>query len=110
VTIQKADTEPTRTQAPDPGDATLAEVTGFIRDVIGEDYVASLDITMDTKFQEDLDMESIEFVELADRIRVRYGGAVDLVGFLAEVDIDILIEITVGDVVRLINDSLYRRG
>ncbi|MBL7494743.1 acyl carrier protein [Frankia sp. CNm7] len=84
----------------------LGEVAEMLREVIGEEYVVDMEITMDTSFNEDLELESIEFVTLADRMRVTYGDMVDFVGFLAEMDVDRVINMRVGEVVRFIADSL----
>ncbi|MDT3440036.1 MULTISPECIES: acyl carrier protein [Pseudofrankia] len=84
----------------------LGEIAEMLRDVIGEEYVVDMEITMDTSFNEDLELESIEFVTLADRMRVTYGDQVDFVGFLAEMDVDRVINMRVGEVVHFIADSL----
>lgn len=91
---------------PDLERSVLAEVTTMIHDVVGQEYADDLDITMDTTFQDDIDLESIEFVALADKIRLSYGSSVDLVGFLATMDVDDVIALSVGDVVRLIADGV----
>ncbi len=80
----------------------LAEVADMLRDVIGEEYVVDMEITMDTSFNTDLEMESIEFVTLAEAMRERYGDMVDFVGFLAEMDVDQVINMEVGEVVEFI--------
>ncbi|SNQ49809.1 NADH:flavin oxidoreductase [Frankia canadensis] len=84
----------------------LGEVSEDLRDVIGEEYAVDMEITMETTFSHDLELESIEFVALADRLRERYGAAVDFVGFLATMDVDQVINMRVGEVVRFIVDSL----
>lgn len=84
----------------------LAEMTDMLRTVIGEEYVADMEITLDTSFNEDLELESIEFVTLADSMRERYGDSVDFVGFLAEMDVDQVINMRVGEVVCFISDCL----
>jgi len=84
----------------------LGEVAEMLREVIGEEYVVDMEITMDTSFNEDLELESIEFVTLADRMRGSYGEQVDFVGFLAEMDVDRVINMQVGEVVHFIADSL----
>ncbi|ABD10312.1 hypothetical protein ThrDRAFT_01742 [Frankia casuarinae] len=103
---------------PDPDDRTdavtraeaeariLGEVTELLREVIGEEYVVDMEITMATSFNQDLELESIEFVALADRLRGRYGEAVDFVGLLADMDVDQVINMRVGEVVHFIVDSL----
>ena len=88
----------------------LGEIAAMLRDVIGEEYVVDMEITMDTTFNEDLELESIEFVTLADRMRLTYGDAVDFVGFLAEMDVDKVIRMRVGEVVHFIAGSLRTHG
>ncbi|CAO5153740.1 acyl carrier protein [Frankia sp. AiPs1] len=83
----------------------LGEIIEDVRDVIGEEYAFDMEITMETSFGDDLELESIEFVALADRLRERYGDAVDFVGFLATRDVDQVINMRVGEVVEFVVDS-----
>lgn len=78
----------------------LAEVTRMLVEIIGEDYLLDLNIGMDTYFDADLELESIEFVRLAAKLTEQYGERVDFVAFLADRKIDEIITLTVGDVVR----------
>ncbi|OAA26039.1 acyl carrier protein [Frankia sp. EI5c] len=87
-------------------DQVLTEVAEILRDVIGEEYIVDMSIGMETSFNEDLELESIEFVTFADRLRETYGENVDFVGFLAEMDIDRVINMRVGEVVGFIVDSI----
>jgi acyl carrier protein len=84
----------------------LADVTGMIHEVIGEEYIVDMDIAMDTLFNRDLEMESIEFVTLAEVMRERYGDTVDFVGFLAEMNVDQVVNMAVGEVVEFIAGCL----
>jgi len=87
-------------------DVVFTEIDGMLRQVLAELGVDDVEITEQTSFNEDLELESIEFVTLADRMRVTYGDKVDFVGFLAEMDVDKVINMQVGEVVRFIADSL----
>ena len=51
-------------------------------------------------------MESIEFVKLGSRLTERYGGAIDFAGWLADKDLDEIIEMRVGTVVTYILEAL----
>lgn len=84
----------------------LDEVILILRDVIGEEYIVDMEISPETSFSEDLELESIEFVTFADRLRTRYGERVDFVGFLSDMDVDQVINMRVGEVIRFIVDSL----
>jgi acyl carrier protein len=77
----------------------LADITKMLAEVIGEDYLLDVDVTMDTAFSGDLELESIEFVALAGLMKEHYGTAVDFVGFLADKNLHEIIALRVGQVV-----------
>ncbi|MGH3770089.1 MAG: acyl carrier protein [Pseudonocardiaceae bacterium] len=85
-----------------PDQQILAEVRVMLTEIIGVEYALSLDIGMDTSFDADLELESIEFVKLAVMLTERYGDRVDFVGFLATKELDEIIEMTVGELVSYI--------
>ena len=84
--------------APSSGEV-LEVVRTMIADVIGEDYVDEIDITLDTAFYDDLDIESIEFVALGEALEERYGERVDFPAWIATMEVDDIIAMTVGDLV-----------
>ena len=77
----------------------LDQVVRMIVEVVGEEVLLGIEVTPDTTFSDDLGLESIEFVALADRLRERYGDRVDLVAFLGDMDIDEIMAMTVGRLV-----------
>lgn len=81
---------------------TLGTVAGFIREVIGQEWIADHPITMETEFNKDLELESIEFVALAEHLQERYGSDVDFVGWLSEKEFEEIVELKVGDIVEYI--------
>lgn len=102
---------PTPTRAPAPAPAQL-EVLDVVRsllvDVIGPEYVVGLSIDVDTSFDVDLELESLEFVALAERLVQHYGDRVDFVAWLATKELDEIIALTVGDLVRFVVDATTR--
>lgn len=81
-------------------EATVLDVVrSLIAEVIGEEYLLDLEIGMATSFEDDLEMESIEFVKLGARLTQHYGGKVEFAAFLADLDLDEIIEMRVGTVV-----------
>jgi acyl carrier protein len=70
--------------------------------VIGDPDLLHTPITMDTTFGADLELESIEFVALADRLRTEFGDRVNFVAFLSDKNVDDMVSLTVGDVVRYV--------
>ncbi|MFJ9412878.1 phosphopantetheine-binding protein [Streptomyces sp. NPDC101227] len=86
-----ADRQPDRTRR------ILDEITDMLVTVCGDELLVVGEITPTTTFNDDLALESIEFVALAEQLQRRYGTAVDLLGFLAEKDIDQILAMTVGE-------------
>ncbi|MEU9301984.1 acyl carrier protein [Streptomyces sp. NPDC048269] len=90
----------------------LAEITGMLVEIVGDEYLLAEEVTMKTTFNEDLALESIEFVALAELLHQRYGAEVDLMGFLAEKDMDAILAMSVGELVthigRITHASLAR--
>ena len=80
----------------------LTEVRVMLIEIIGDEYALGLDIGMNTSFDADLELESIEFVKLATMLAQRYGDRVDFVAFLATKELDEIMDMTVGEVVTFI--------
>jgi acyl carrier protein len=91
-------------------DAILAYMKRHLGAVIGDPELLHTDITMNTTFGGDLELESIEFVALADRLRTEFGERVNFVAFLAEKHVDDIVSLTVGDVVRYVATRLHEDG
>jgi len=83
----------------------LDEVVRLITDVIGEDFLMDTEVTPDTTFSDDLALESIEFVALAEKLQERYGERVNLIAFIGERDIDQIMALTVGELARYIETA-----
>lgn len=82
-------------------DEALTTIATFIKEVMGE-YGSDLPITADTSFSTDLELESIEFVALAEKMQNYYGDHLNFAEWLSEKDIETIISLTVGDVVQFI--------
>ena len=87
-------------------DNTLAVVTEMLKSVIGEDWDLDQPITAETSFADDLELESIEFVALAEQLHERYGADVDFVSWLSGKELEEIIRLKVGDVVEYIDTCL----
>ncbi|MFI6516047.1 acyl carrier protein [Spirillospora sp. NPDC050679] len=88
----------------------LSEVVGMLVEVVGEDFLLDTEIGPDTTFNDELALESIEFVALAEKLQERYGGRVDFAAFIAGMDLDEIMNMTVGDLVRHIESRLQPAG
>lgn len=89
-------------------DESLQRVSAMIREVIGEDWDLDEEITMETSFSDDLELESIEFVSLAEKIQAEYGDSVDFVTWLSSKELDEIIALKVGALVDFIEGQRSR--
>lgn len=78
-------------------DELFAEIAGLLRDVTGMSAEQAARIAPDSALEGDLGLESMELVELGERMREAFG--VDLTAHVAELDIDELIGLRVADLV-----------
>ena len=85
---------------------SLTTVSELIRQVIGEDWDESEEIHLETSFGEDLELESIEFVALAEKLTETYGDAVPFVAWLSTMELNQIIALKVGDLVEYIDQCL----
>ncbi|MFQ5737969.1 MAG: acyl carrier protein [Acidobacteriota bacterium] len=88
----------------------LAALSEDIRTVIGDEWKLDEAITLSTSFADDLELESIEFVALAEKLEERYGRQLDFGDWLAEMELDQIIGLTVGEVVAFIVQCLSSKS
>jgi len=79
-------------------DITLADLVGALAAATGDDSLLSAGIGMTTTLEGDLCLDSLDLAALGAVLRDRYGTTLDLVGYVAGLDIDEIIGLTVGDV------------
>jgi acyl carrier protein len=84
----------------------LQQIIDAIREAIAEDWVQDFDIDRDTSFNDDLEIESIEFVAIAESLQKKFSGRVNLIAWLSERNIDELIALTVGDLADFVESKL----
>jgi len=85
-------------------DPVLDEVVAILIEVVGEDFLLDVEISRETTFSDDLALESIEFVALAEKLGERYGGRVDFAAFVADMDITEIMTMKVGTLVAYIEE------
>ncbi|MCW2914364.1 MAG: hypothetical protein JWN52_2432 [Actinomycetia bacterium] len=84
----------------------LSEVVRTLIDVVGEDFLLDFEVTRDTTLNDDLALESIEFVALSEKLQRSYGERVDFPDFIAGMDLEQIMTMTVGDLVSHIESRL----
>jgi acyl carrier protein len=87
-------------------DSVRVTVEQAIIEVVGEECEVGLDST----FAEDIELESIEVMEIAEKLIETYGEKVDFVAWFADMELEDLVEITVGSVVDFIVTTLEGGG
>jgi len=78
-------------------DEILLTIGLLLAELLDEEDLVD-EVTVESTFGADLDLESILFVVLCERLQERY-GEVDFVGWLADLEMDQLINLKVGDLV-----------
>ena len=96
----------TETTAAADETTVLAQLGAMLRVLLDEYGVDDAEITMDTTFHDDLELESVDLVALSGQPREQYGERVNFATFIAERELDEIIALTVGELVRYIVASL----
>lgn len=81
----------------------LRTVERLVLEIAGDEILLAGPITLQTSFNADLELESIEFVALAEKLQQHYGASVDFVGWISKKELDQIIALTVGDLVEFIS-------
>ena len=85
-------------------DEVFAVVVEVLSGIVGEDYLEALEVTPETRFEADLELESMEIVQMAEELVARYPG-VDFMGWFATMELEELIDLGLGTVSRFIVES-----
>ncbi|MCE9574330.1 MAG: acyl carrier protein [Deltaproteobacteria bacterium] len=86
-----------------PADRTaeiLRTVEELLIEVVGDELTLTGPITLATSFNADLELESIEFVALAEKLQQHY--AIDFVAWISGKQLDEIIQLTVGELVEYV--------
>ena len=95
-------TAPRRTD----GTSVLADISAILRTVLEEYGLDDSEITLETSFHDDLELESIDLVTLSAQLREFYGERVNFAAFIADRGLEEIIALTVGDLVGYVVGSL----
>ncbi|MBU7598010.1 acyl carrier protein [Streptomyces sp. P38-E01] len=96
-----------RALTPD-ADQILADITGMLRTLLEEYGFDDAEITRETTFHHDLELESIDLVTLSGQLRERFGDRINFAEFIADLELEQIIELTIGELVDFVVDSLNR--
>lgn len=86
-------------------ETVLAQIAATLRE-LPEAGLEDTEIGRETLFHDDLELESIDLVSLAGLLREHYGERVNLALFIADLELDEIIELTVGQLADYVAASL----
>jgi acyl carrier protein len=88
-------------------ESVFSQLKAIIEEVIGADAVELIEITEDSAFIDDLEMDSIQIVQLAELVNDRYGEQVDFITWLSQVPLTEILKLKVGDIAGFIEKNLH---
>lgn len=103
---QSTPPSPTETPVVPTHEQVLTDLERILVEVVGDDLLLDEPLHMDTSFNDDLQLESIEFVALAEMLLTEYGERVDFVNWMAGMELDQVVALTAGQVVEFVVSSL----
>ncbi|MEU0805145.1 phosphopantetheine-binding protein [Streptomyces sp. NPDC005970] len=92
----------TAAPAADDEETVLAEISGMLRTMLDEYGLDDIEIAVESRFMEDLELESIDLVTLAGSLQARYGRRVNFAEFVAGLELDEIIDLRVGRLVEYV--------
>jgi acyl carrier protein len=85
---------------------TADDVAEALAAATGDESLLSTGINAATRLEGDLRLDSLDLAALSELLRERHGAAVDLTGYVAGLDIDQIIGLTVADVAAYVTGCL----
>jgi len=82
------------------------QIKEIISETIGPDVMEELNITKESTFSKDLEMDSIEFVAFIDKVNNHYGKTIDFPGWLFSMDLDKLINLSIESLIVFISENI----
>lgn len=86
------------------------DIRSMVTELLEQYGLDDAELTVDTKFHDDLGLESIDLVTLAGMLADRYGERVNLAEFLAELEIDDVIGMRLGLLVDFVLSALSEKA
>ncbi|EUJ23299.1 hypothetical protein PGRAN_09001 [Listeria grandensis FSL F6-0971] len=84
------------------GQQVFLTLKEFIVDIIGEDVAEFIEIAPSSRFVQDLEMDSIQIVVFAEKVKKEYDMSTKFVGWISKKSMRKIMNMTVGDVVEFI--------
>ena len=82
----------------------------FAAEIIGAEIIEELNISYDSVFTKDLEMGSIEIVAFAEKVNAFYGKDIDFISWLYSMNLNKLINLSLGAIVDLIDEKTKNKS
>jgi acyl carrier protein len=79
------------------------KIKELLAEVIGGTFIEEYDVNMDSTLTGDLEMESIEIVELSEKIKRFYGEQIGINDWMAKMSLEELVDLSIKDIVTFID-------
>lgn len=86
--------------------AVLGQITAILAQILDEYGLDDIVIEPHSRFHDDLELESIDLVALAGKLAECYGERVNLAEFIADLGLEEIIDLTVGQLVDYVTSAL----
>jgi acyl carrier protein len=81
-------------------------VVNTIVEVVGQEFYEESEITLESTFSEDVELESTEVMEIAERLMETYEDKVDFVAWFGEMELEDLVDLTLRDLIEFMVRSI----
>ncbi len=82
------------------------KVSTILAAIIGEDFIDEYEITQESTFTGDLEMESIELVEFSEKLKAEFGEEIGFAAWLSNLELERLVMLKVNDVLDYLEECL----
>lgn len=83
---------------------TFNKIKEMLNEIIGEEFLEEYNINMESTLTGDLEMESVEIVELSEKIKKIYGTQIRINEWMSKMNLEELIKLSLGDIVNFLEE------
>lgn len=83
-------------------EAVFSQLKQFVSEIVGADVIDEIGMSRESIFTKDLEMDSIEVVAFAEKIKKKYGKELDFISWISSMEFQDLYNLSVGQVVDFI--------
>jgi len=80
-------------------EVVFKQLKQFVADIVGNDVIEEIGISDESIFTKDLEMDSIEIVAFAEKVKKKYGREIDFISWISTMEFQDLYNLSVGRVV-----------